>query len=190
MEWLEHLIQDRLNSRRWVRVRLGPSFPAVSHLFYVAQSRIISITLDRFCEESRLKVNVSKSKIFDSPKYLGVLLVHGRTVNDTFQDVIKRVRDKLSSWKASCLSLAGFATLVRTVTSSIPVYTMESAHLPASICVDLAKRNQSFLWPSGVLLMALGGWIPLDGSWLLTIARRFARDQSHDASCPRCSCDI
>lgn len=57
--------------------------------------------------------------------------------------MIDRVRQLLSGWKAAQLSMAGRATLIRTVTSTIPAYAMQTSKLPSSVCDRLNKR---FLW--------------------------------------------
>lgn len=56
---------------------------------------------------------------------------------------------RLSGWKAKLLSLAGRATLVNSVTSSIPTYTMLVTSLPAVVTEEIDKANRRFLWYEG-----------------------------------------
>lgn len=52
----------------------------------------------------------------------------------------------MSGWKASVLSLAGRATLIQAVTSTIPVYTMQTVDFPKNICDKINRLNRNFLW--------------------------------------------
>ncbi|GMP64139.1 hypothetical protein CsSME_00025559 [Camellia sinensis var. sinensis] len=56
------------------------------------------------------------------------------------------MQKRLSGWKAITLSMAGRATLIKSVTSAIPSYTMQTMLLPKSICNDIDKLNRNFLW--------------------------------------------
>ena len=125
--------------------------------------------LNEFCSHSGQRVNFQKSKMFISPNvpqreatnlsricgmvttkdlgtYLGVPLIHGRVRKNHFNHIINKMQRKLSGWKASVLSLAGRATLVQAVTSSIPTYTMQTMKFPMSVCKHIDKINSNFLW--------------------------------------------
>ncbi|GJV79108.1 hypothetical protein Tco_1514978, partial [Tanacetum coccineum] len=91
-----------------------------------------------------LKVNISKSRLFgvgfdleevaavasslncshDSLPFMYLGLSVGKNMNfcDACVDVIDRVRNRLSAWKAKSLSIGGRFTLVKSVLGSIPVY--------------------------------------------------------------------
>jgi hypothetical protein len=67
-------------------------------------------------------------------KYLGVLiLVNGRDKR-AFDFVIEKIRDKLAGWKARTLSLAGRCTLIQSVTTTIPIHTMQNTMLCKTPC--------------------------------------------------------
>ncbi|VVA32958.1 Hypothetical predicted protein, partial [Prunus dulcis] len=59
-------------------------------------------------------------------KYLGMPLLHSRVTKATYNGLLDKVQSRLAAWKRKCLSLAGRATLIQAVTSSIPVYTMQT----------------------------------------------------------------
>lgn len=42
--------------------------------------------------------------------------------------------------------IAGKATLVQSVSSTIPSYTMQTMKLPENICKHLDRLNRDFLW--------------------------------------------
>ncbi|KAG8387170.1 hypothetical protein BUALT_Bualt03G0225300 [Buddleja alternifolia] len=131
----------------------------------------IKTTLDKFCKASGLKINLSKSKVFFAPKtprdikrdmtdilqigptnrlgkYLGVNVLHSRNSSDNFRDLVEKVQRRLSSWKAKNLNLAARTTLIQSVTTAIPTYTMHSCWIPTKICNQLDKLNRTFLWGS------------------------------------------
>lgn len=132
------------------------------------QAYKIKAVLDEFCQASGAKISYDKSKICLSPKakagsrimssllgiprtndlgkYLGVPLIHGRVTKATFQDIIEKVQGRLSSWKSKLFSLAGRATLVGAVTSSIPTYQMMTMCLPKNVTTVLDSLNNRFLW--------------------------------------------
>ncbi|XP_061370519.1 uncharacterized protein LOC133313201 [Gastrolobium bilobum] len=84
----------------------------------------------------------------DLGKYLGVPLFHKRVTKNTFRNVLDRVQGRLSRWNQSSLTLAGRATLAKSVLESLPVYPMQAAVLPKGICNEVEKLTRSFLWGS------------------------------------------
>lgn len=134
-------------------------------LFGVAtesQAHCMMNCLDKFMTASGGKVSSVKSSIFFSPrvlprskqrikaitqmnisreisKYLGFPVTRDRRRRETFQYVIERVRGKLSTWKANCLSTAGRVTLAKSVLSAVPLYPMQVASLPRSICLEVER---------------------------------------------------
>lgn len=135
----------------------------------VEQTDIIRNTLGVFCSLSGEKVSMEKTGIFCSPninhnvksqisqnagfqltgnlgKYLGTPLHHSRVNKTTYQFVIDKARKRMNTWKAKTLSLAGRATLIRSILSSLPIYYMQTAIIPSKICEDLDKVAREFLW--------------------------------------------
>ena len=72
--------------------------------------------------------------------------IHGRVSKANFQHVINRVDKRLAGWKTKCLSLAGRMTLIQATVTAIPAYTMQSVKLPRSVCDELDRKLQRFLW--------------------------------------------
>lgn len=124
------------------------------------QAFLMKNCLDEFCHLSGQRVSFEKSVICVSPnvsadlahsiatisgspltdclgKYLGVPLIHKRVTKDTYHEILDKVQKRLSSWKSHTLSMAGRITLVQSVTSAIPIYTMQTAQLPMSVCNKL-----------------------------------------------------
>lgn len=57
-------------------------------------------------------------------KYLRSPTIHGRVTQNTYKFILDKVYSKLARWKAKYVSLAGKVTLIKSVTSAIPVYAM------------------------------------------------------------------
>ncbi|KAK9988172.1 hypothetical protein SO802_028411 [Lithocarpus litseifolius] len=81
-------------------------------------------------------------------KYLGIPIKHPGSSSQDFNFVLERVKQKLAGWKANLLSLAGRSILVKHVSSTIPNYVMQSAHLPSKIIEGIDRVNRNFLWGS------------------------------------------
>lgn len=182
MEKLAYMIQDKVNQGLWKPFKVSRGGFALTHLFFADdlilfgkatenQLTIIMNCLNSLASVSGLALNLSKSKLFTSPKvslrvawvlsrrcgiprttdlgfYLGAPIIHGRVTKETHGFILERMAAKLSSWKRNTLSLAGRRTLVQSVTQSIPVYSMQNVLLPASICYNIDRLNMNFLWGS------------------------------------------
>ncbi|KAL7235947.1 hypothetical protein ACSBR1_019263 [Camellia fascicularis] len=79
-------------------------------------------------------------------KYLGVPLLHSRVNSQISNNILEKIQQKLSNWKANNLSLAGRATVIQAVSSLIHSYIMQTAKLPQRICKQIDKINRNFLW--------------------------------------------
>ncbi|KAG7599606.1 Endonuclease/exonuclease/phosphatase superfamily [Arabidopsis suecica] len=137
----------------------------------VTQIRVIRKVLEKFCKASGQKVSLEKSKIFfsnnvhrdlaklisdesgikstkDLGKYLGMPVLQKRINKDTYGELLEKVNSRLSGWKGRFLSFAGRFTLTKAVIGSIPIHSMGTISLPASVLDGLDKAARSFLWGS------------------------------------------
>ncbi|GLT78653.1 hypothetical protein SLA2020_501810 [Shorea laevis] len=135
----------------------------------VENANTLMSCLDRFCSISGQKVNPQKSKILFSPnsdcntiseicrvtgmaatdelgRYLGVQIEGKRLTRKSFHDLVTKIHDRLSSWKAKQLSFAGRQVLIQLVSSTMANHTMQTTKLPVSICQEIDKANRNFLW--------------------------------------------
>nr|KAJ0217922.1 hypothetical protein LSAT_V11C300121640 [Lactuca sativa] len=60
--------------------------------------------------------------------------------------IIDRVHARLSSWKASSLSIGGRLTLVKTVLGSLPLYFFSIFKAPCNVISNLEKIRRRFFW--------------------------------------------
>lgn len=133
-----------------------------------AQASVMRKCLELFCLMSGQKVNFQKSCAYVSPnvtkevakelanscgslltdclgKYLGVPVIHERVSKRTYANLVDKVCKRLAAWKSCTLNMAGRLTLIKSVTSALPVYTMQTAKLLVSICDKLDRVNRNFL---------------------------------------------
>lgn len=82
----------------------------------------------------------------DLGKYLWVPILHKKVNRDTFRYIIDRVDQRLSSWKANNLSMAGRVSFIKSVLQSLLIHVMQSTLLPKSICDDINKKCRDFVW--------------------------------------------
>ncbi|KAK3217828.1 hypothetical protein Dsin_011798 [Dipteronia sinensis] len=108
----------------------------------VRQAEIMKECIDIFCVVSSQQVSFTKSRVFcsrntsiakeiaavcDSPltknlgKYLGVPIIHGRVTKETYKEIVENTQKRLASWKSATLSLVGRITLIKVVTTALPV---------------------------------------------------------------------
>ncbi|KAM0041794.1 putative RNA-directed DNA polymerase [Helianthus debilis subsp. tardiflorus] len=117
---------------------------------------------------SGLKVNFFKSKVFgvgvgepevkDMARFLRcepgslpfsflglpVATGMGRSVN--WGPVLDRLKSRLNSWKASCLSFGGRLTLIKAVLGSLPLYFLSMFRAPNKVIEGMESIRRHFLW--------------------------------------------
>ncbi|XP_056695812.1 uncharacterized protein [Spinacia oleracea] len=99
---------------------------------------------DRSLFTSHLKVNESP----DLGIYLGFPLTDRRPSTSQMSHIAKKIRGKLASWKAKCLSKAGRLTLIKSTLSTIANYSMQALALPGKTVDEIDKICSNFLWDS------------------------------------------
>lgn len=79
-------------------------------------------------------------------RYLGVPLIHKKPMKETYQFILDRIQQRLSSWKASTLSFAGRVTLAKSVLQAFLPYCMQTMLLPKGVCNQLEKMQRGLIW--------------------------------------------
>ena len=121
------------------------------------QTKVVMDTLNEFCIASGMKVNILKSKAMCSKRvhesvkrsikeissirfvanlghYLGFPLIQGRATKYTYDYILEKMQRRLSTWKGNLLNKAGHVCLAKSVTTTMPIYTMQMHYLPSNIC--------------------------------------------------------
>lgn len=135
------------------------------------QGGLVRQCLDTFCNVSGEKVNYEKSTFLFSRSvsattkqevsdtlsipttnefgnYLGVPVACGRMTTNRYNYLIDKVSTRLKGWQTKTLSFAGRVTLANSILTSLPLYTMQSAYIPRTICDKIDAKVRGFVWGS------------------------------------------
>lgn len=82
----------------------------------------------------------------DLGQYLGANIAHPKRRKDKYSTVVERIKQRLSGWNATRLSLAGRLTLVKSVTSAMALYPMQHDRLPAGVLTEIEREQRKFIW--------------------------------------------
>lgn len=179
MERLSILIGEQVVSGCWKPIKMGRDFD-IFHIFYAddvllfgqasqENGEVIQGVLNRFGEESGLRVNLSKSSLIFPPKmhhqrrrilaeslgmrgstsfgkYLGCSILPNKLKRMDYFGLLEKVKLCIGGWQSKFLNMAGRCTLIKSVVSSFPVNGMQTAILPKSVCRDTEKDCRKFLW--------------------------------------------
>ncbi|KAL2527183.1 Uncharacterized protein Adt_12237 [Abeliophyllum distichum] len=80
--------------------------------------------------------------------YLGVPLFKGPRKIFLYDDLVQKVRSKISGWASRLLSPGGRITLIRSVLSSLPLYLHQIMKPPKTVLKKLESIFARFLWDS------------------------------------------
>lgn len=130
--------------------------------------RCVKLILDCFGEASGLVANMQKSCVIPvscgSPtaqdscnilqcfmgsfpcNYLGLPISNKKLRKSDLLLWVEKIADRLPSWKASLLNLAGRMALVWFVLSAIPVYLLIAMNVPKWVIKSIDKLRWGFLW--------------------------------------------
>ena len=135
---------------------------------YVNYSAIKDV-LDNFYSVCGQTVSEAKSRVYFSPnvnrdtreslcdilgfasipnlgKYLGIPIKHPGSSSQDYNFILDRVKQKLASWKANMLSLAGCFVLIQASLATIPAYVMQCTYFSGKILEGIDRVNRNFLW--------------------------------------------
>ena len=73
----------------------------------------------------------------DIGKYLRMPIIHGRITRGTYSYLVDKLQMRSASYHSTRLSLAARMTLVKSVLSALPIYTMQTVVLPHTTCARL-----------------------------------------------------
>ena len=88
--------------------------------------------------------------IMDCKKYLGLLMVGGRTKTTTFKEIQARVTKRVLGWKEKFTSKADREKLIKSVAQSIPTYSMSLFKLPKVMCDAINSTLARYWWGSEI----------------------------------------
>ncbi|PNY16800.1 ribonuclease H, partial [Trifolium pratense] len=96
-------------------------------------------------------VNLFGFKVGSLPfNYLGAPIFKGRPKARYFQPIADKIKSKLSSWKASLLSIAGRVQLIKSVIQSMTIYSITIYSWPISIIKSIESWTRNFIWSGNI----------------------------------------
>ncbi|XAR60974.1 RNA-directed DNA polymerase [Bertholletia excelsa] len=166
MEKFALFISQKVMDREWLPIHISKGGPGISHLFFaddillfcmakISQIRMLTDTLNKFCEASGLMGNFEKSRALGSHEvsrrrkenFTNISSIRfGRMKKMAFQPIMENIQQRLASWKGKLLNKAGRVCLARSVISSLPIYTMQCLWLPSTACKEIDRMTRNFIW--------------------------------------------
>lgn len=83
--------------------------------------------------------------------YLGIPFFRGSNKAAYWNQIVERIKSRISVWKVRWLSLSGRILLIKSVLAAIPNYCLSILQAPRSIIHQLAKIIKSFLWSNKMI---------------------------------------
>ncbi|GKE69644.1 hypothetical protein Tco_1527716 [Tanacetum coccineum] len=79
-------------------------------------------------------------------RYLGVMVGGNMSRHKTWEDVVLKLRSRLSKWKVKTLSIGGRLTLLKSVLGASPLYNMSIFKAPKGVLKEMESiRNNFFI---------------------------------------------
>ncbi|KAJ4811749.1 RNA-directed DNA polymerase (reverse transcriptase)-related family protein [Rhynchospora pubera] len=121
------------------------------------------VWFSKSCQQEHIHMTLNALQVDpagESEKYLGALLVDGRSAKKTGQMLLERMQAKLTGWKMNMLSHAGRLVLIKSVLMSLPVYYMTIESIPKTIIQAMNSLMAKFFWgkTGQARYMALVAW--------------------------------
>ena len=77
--------------------------------------------------------------------YLGIPINHKKVTKQTFNHLIKKVKDKLIRWQMKCLSMARRSILGKLVLEALPTYSMQVIAILVPTFKAIENHQRSFI---------------------------------------------
>nr|GEY80268.1 RNA-directed DNA polymerase, eukaryota [Tanacetum cinerariifolium] len=77
-------------------------------------------------------------------KYLGIMVGNNSSKVQAWDDIIAKVKARLSNWKLKTLSVGGRLTLLKSVLGSTPIYAMSIYKCPKAVLHVLESLRRKF----------------------------------------------
>lgn len=78
--------------------------------------------------------------------YLGLPLHNKKLLVSDWHFLVDKIEHKLQHWKGQMLSSGGRMTLINSVLSAVPLYTLSIYKVPKTIIARIDRLRRRFLW--------------------------------------------
>lgn len=82
----------------------------------------------------------------DFDKYLGLLMVGGKSKVNTFKELQEKITKRVMRWKEKNISKVGREVLIKNVAQAIPTYSMNLFKIPKTICDGINSALSKYWW--------------------------------------------
>nr|GEW01590.1 RNA-directed DNA polymerase, eukaryota [Tanacetum cinerariifolium] len=98
----------------------------------INKSQVLGVGVPRATVEA-MAIYIGCSIMQQKFRYLGVLVGECMSRHKAWDDVVLKLRSRLSKWKAKTLSIGGRLTLLKSVLGAYPLYTMSIFKVPKGV---------------------------------------------------------
>ncbi|GKC01049.1 RNA-directed DNA polymerase, eukaryota [Tanacetum coccineum] len=125
-------------------IRLNSSL-SLYDLFYAGDALIIGVGIPRSDIETAAS-SIGCSIMDNQFRYLGVMVGGNMSHHKAWEDVVLKLRSRLSKWKVKTLSIGGRLTLLKSVRGASPLYNMSIFKAPKGVLKEMESiRNNFFI---------------------------------------------
>ncbi|GKB38179.1 RNA-directed DNA polymerase, eukaryota [Tanacetum coccineum] len=121
---------------------------SISHLFMRTMRYLLKINLlgvgvtDSLVNEATASIGCSVMK---APfKYLGVMVGGNMSKINAWDDMVGKIKSRLSKWKINTLSIGGRLTLLKAVLGLTPIYPMSLYKFPKTVLHEMESLRRNF----------------------------------------------
>ena len=82
----------------------------------------------------------------DCEKYLGLPMVGGKSMVNTFRDLWEKITSRVLGWKEKFISKASREMLIKIVAQAIPTYIMGIFKIPKALCDTINSTLATYWW--------------------------------------------
>ncbi|GJV40037.1 RNA-directed DNA polymerase, eukaryota [Tanacetum coccineum] len=109
----------------------------------IHKSQILGVGVPRSIVEA-MALSIGCSIMENKFRYLGVMVGESMSRHKAWDDVVLKLRSRLSKWKAKTLSIGGRLTLLKSVLGASPLYTMSIFKVPKGVLKVMESIRNNF----------------------------------------------
>lgn len=110
-----------------------------------AKSNIIGVNVeDRLLNGASVFMGCCIGKV--PFKFLGIPVGANPRLASTWEPVLEKMKQKLSSWRSKQLSIGGRVALINSVLASLPLYFFSFFKVPKKVLGEMVWLQRQFLW--------------------------------------------